>query len=510
MSSMNETIAGINQHEVFDKVREMMQFVQDAYREGRALHQVEQGLWRRLLQMGASVLEAFFGLCGDGDQGERIRLPDGREVKRLAQPHRRAYQSVFGAFELVRRVYGTREGQQIDCVPLDERLQLPPSKFSYLLQDWDQSLEVEMPYAQVSTTLERILGFPQSVHSLERSQREAVREVEAFWQDQPVPPPEEEGPLLVCTADGKGVPMRQPSDAGKSCPGSTQKGPRPGGKKMALLGAVYTIAPFVRTPQEVLDALFREPQPKAEPEVRAARPKPCFKRVRAALERDEAECTEPQTRTIFSWMAQELGQRNRAADKPVILLMDGQESLWNARWTFLQGLEVIEILDLLHPVSYLWEAAHLFHPKASPQASQFVKGQLERMLNGHIATVIRSLRWQATHQHLRGKPAEDIERICNYFTNNSHRMAYDEYLEKGYPIASGVIEGACRCVVKDRMERSGMRWVLDGAQAMLGLRSIHLSGLWEEFIQFRIQRERQRLYPYSAANDDGSGLPIAA
>ena len=84
MSSMNETMAGINQHEVFDKVREMMQFVQDAYREGRALHQVEQGLWGRLLQMGASVLEAFFGLCGDGDQGERIRLPDGRELRRLA------------------------------------------------------------------------------------------------------------------------------------------------------------------------------------------------------------------------------------------------------------------------------------------------------------------------------------------------------------------------------------------------------------------------------------------
>ena len=122
-----------------------------------------------------------------------------------------------------------------------------------------------MPYAQVSATLERILGFRQSVHSLERSQREAAREVEAFWQEQPPPPPGEEGPLLVCSADGKGVPMRQPS-AGSAGPEPAQKGPRPGSKKMALLGAVYTIAPLVRTPQEVLEALFREPGPtRAEP-----------------------------------------------------------------------------------------------------------------------------------------------------------------------------------------------------------------------------------------------------
>jgi hypothetical protein len=510
MNSMNETMAGINQHEVFEKAREMMQFVEDAYREGRAVHHVEQGLWQRLLQMGHCVLEAFFGLCGDGDQGERIRLPDGGEVRRLAQPHGRAYQSVFGAFELVRRVYGTREGQQIDYVPLDERLQLPPSKFSYLLQDWDQSLEVEMPYAQVNATLERILGFQQSVHSLERSQREAAGEVEAFWQEQPLPPPAEEGPLLVCSADGKGVPMRQESDAGSSGPGPGQahKGPRPGGKKMALIGAVYTIAPFVRTPQEVLEALFREPGQRAEP--LTARPKPCFKRVRAALERDEADSTEPQTQTIFSWMAQEVAQRNRAGDKRVLLLMDGQESLWNAGWEFLPDLELIEILDLLHAISYLWEAAHLFHPKTSRAASRFVKEQLQRMLNGRIATVIRSLRWQATHDQLKGKRRDDLDRICNYFANNSHRMAYDRYLAQGFPIASGVIEGACRCLVKDRMERSGMRWVLNGAQAMLGLRSIHLSGLWEEFTQFRIQRECQRLYPYAAANEDHFSQPIAA
>ena len=283
---------------------------------------------------------------------------------------------------------------------------------------------------------------------------------------------------------------------------------RAGTKKTALLGAVYTIDPFVRTPQAVLEALFREPR--QSPEAAAPRPKPCFKRVRACLQRDEDDTTAPQTRTIFSWMACEVAQRNPGEEKPVIVLMDGQESLWNAAAEHLPGTEVTEILDLLHATSYLWEAAHLFHPKASLEASRFVRTQIQRMLGGHIAAVIRSLRRRATGHKLKGKRLEDLQRICGYFANNVHRMAYDQYLAHGFPIASGVIEGACRCVVKDRMERSGMRWVIRGAQAMLGLRSIHMSGLWDEFMQFRIQREGQRLYPFSAANDEVLPLPIAA
>ena len=132
------------------------------------------------------------------------------------------------------------------------------------------------------------------------------------------------------------------------------------------------------------------------------------------------------------------------------------------------------------------------------------------MLHGEVAAVIDTLRGLGTHHNLKGKHRETLERICGYFHNNAHRMAYDAYLEHGFPIASGVIEGACRCVVKDRMERSGMRWVMSGARAMLDRRCIYLSGLWEEFMSFRIQRESRRLYPGSAANDTDFRLPLAA
>jgi hypothetical protein len=76
-----------------------------------------------------------------------------------------------------------------------------------------------------------------------------------------------------------------------------------------------------------------------------------------------------------------------------------------------------------------------------------------------------------TKHKLRGKKWDKLAKICGYLENNAHRMHYDVYLAAGYPIASGVIEGACRHFIKDRMERSGMRWTIERAQAMLDVRS---------------------------------------
>ena len=509
MKSMNDAACSIESQALFDNFRETLGFLQTAFEDRRAAHEAEEGLWKRILALGQLAFGAYLGLFGDGDVGERVVLEDGREVRRLAGRHRREYRNPFGLFALERAVYGAREGQKIEYVPLDARLQLPQGKNSYLLQDWDQALAVEMPYATVNATLARMLGFTQSVHTLERNQREMAMAVSAFWQDQPTPPAEQDGALLVCTADGKGVPMRGAPAAPPGAAAPARSGMRPGTKKMALIGAVYTVDPTIRTPDEVLEALFRESPPAAAP---STRPKPCFKYVRAALERDGGDCTEPQTQAIFGWMAQQAAQRNPDGNKPVILLMDGQASLWNAGWTYLPDgpAEVTEILDLLHPLGYLWAAAHLFHPPASQAASAFVKEQARRILHGEVAAAIDSLRSQGTSHKLKGKRRTALERICGYFLNNAHRMAYDVYLAHGFPIASGIIEGACRCVVKDRMERSGMRWVMSGARAMLGMRCIYLSDLWDEFVQFRVQRESQRLYPGSTANDPDYYQPLAA
>ena len=198
--------------------------------------------------------------------------------------------------------------------------------------------------------------------------------------------------------------------------------------------------------------------------------------------------------------------------------MDGQLSLWNAAARAFKGTETVEILDLMHALGYLWDAAELFHPSQSkgpcPDALKqqrllFVKHQAQRLLNGQVQTLIRSL--NARRTRLSAARRETLDDIVGYFRNNAPRMNYDQYLNAGYPIASGVIEGACRHIICDRMERSGMRWVVPGAKANVrATLHRHINQDWGEFMRFHVQRETQRLYPLQAANDPDNSQRLAA
>ena len=507
MERMNETGLHCKQEELSEAVGELTDFIQRMATDGGAAHEVEKDIWRRVLSMGHQALGMFFRLQGDGDLGAEVELADGRRLRRLPRLHQRAYQSVFGAFELERAVYGQREGQKIEYVPLDTRLRLPEGKFSYLLQEWDQALVVETAYAQVNTTLARILGFSQSVDSLERMNRKMATAVPDFCEHSPVPPDAEEGEIVVSSADGKGVPIRCPADCAPIDAHQPKSGPKPNRKKMAVLGTVYTIDRCPRTPEDVVESLFRDP---AEPRgAHAPRPKPKHKRIRASLARSPTDAAQPSTEEIFGWMARESEQRNRLQDKPLAVLMDGQETLWQASEQHLSSKIQVQILDLLHVTPRLWKAAYLFHPKGSDGAIGFVRERVLRVLRGEARSVVRGLRSMSTAHAPGSKKREKVRRICAYFEKNYSRMRYDEYLAAGYPIATGVIEGACRHLVKDRMERAGMRWVLCGAQSMLHLRSIHISGQWDEFTAYRIRREIQKLHPHAQLTESIE-WPIAA
>jgi len=472
-------------------VTDLFGFVQRSAEEGKAIHEVEEGIWRRMLQMGHEALGQFLQRQGDGDLGETLTMPDGHEVKRLEQPHLRCYQSIFGAFQLQRAVYGTREGQEIELVPLDARLQLPETEFSYVLQDWAQALGVEHAFARTAEVLRMILGLNLPVDSLERMNRKMSQSVADFRASRPAPAAKDEGEILVATADNKGIPMRRGADQ-LPAGARRKKGEKANKKQMAAVGCVYTVDQKVRAAEDVVAALFREgssPRPSNDPEPVAQQ-----KRIWSTLscERDGRFCQAEEE--VFSWMADEVGPRRRRGQK-IVCVMDGQPSLWAVRKTYLPGDNVVEILDLLHVTPRLWEAAYLFHHEGSEEAASFVRDRLLRMLRGEAGYVIGGLRQMGTKHKLRGHRLAKLTTICNYLTKNLARMRYDEYLAAGYPIASGVIEGACRYVVKDRMERAGMRWTVEGAQAMLALRTTYINGQWKDFQKYRIKQERQRLYP---------------
>jgi hypothetical protein len=464
---------------------ELQEFIRTSASDSQAIHEVERGVWKRMLQMGREALGLFLRIQGTGDMGETVSLPNGEEHQRLEELHERRYVSIFGEFQLRRVVYGSREKQKIEFVPLDNRLQLPESAFSYVLQDWDQSLCVEEAFRQAGATMWRILDLKQSVDSLEQMNKEMAKGATTFMLNRPVP--DKEGEIVVASADQKGIVLRRQAD-NPAPKAHRTKGEKASLKRMATVATMYTVDRYCRTAEEVVAALFRDaPEPTRE------RPRPQHKEVWASLPQDE----EPNSgiELAFAWMFGSLYLRDRLDGKPIVFLSDGQDALWVARNRWLPT-RTVNILDLLHVTPRLWRAAHVFYKEGSQEAEDFVRERLLRVLQGKVVGVIRGLREMATKQGVVGAKKKALETVCAYLNANRERMRYDEYLREGYPIATGVVEGACRHLVKDRMERAGMHWTIRGAQAMLDVRSIYISGVWDEYQKHRIESETQRLYPF--------------
>jgi hypothetical protein len=444
-----------------DKFTGLIEYVKEAATNKESIHRVEYRLLRGLLSLGWSLLVYFLKqTClrathrqkGQGDVGRALPLGNGQILLRSGGVHTRPYLSIFGQVEIARYVYGEGPNQQ---VPLDGALNLPEWKYSYLLQDWGLTFSSHEAFGEAGKILDKILGLNLAVRTLERVSVKVSGGVEPFRKDQ-VPPQGEEHELIVATSDCKGVPLTKDQSAA-SLKKRRGKGEKANKKKMACVGAVYAIVPFPRSVDEILNEVLRK-------ESVSRRPRPNHKHVRADLVAEKE--------TTFAWLAAQVDQRNPLGQQAVVCLMDGEKKLWSLKRKYLPN--AIGILDLWHVMERLWKGAYVFHKEGSNQAQAWVTKRLEMLLKGKVGYVIRALRQMITKHRLRGKKKKTIEDIITYFHNNRKHMHYDLYLAAGYPIGSGVAEEACRHLVKDRLERTGMRWRLEGAQAILNLRATYL------------------------------------
>lgn len=462
---------------------DLMALVEKALETEPRVDELERDLLRSLWRLGLILMQAFVAGQGDGDVGETVSVPErAMPLRRLPDKHGRRYVSIFGELHLDRWVYGTREGQRIEHVPLDARLALPAGDFSYVLEDWAQRLCVKEAFAESASVLESLLGIALSVRSLEAMNQRVSAQAETFRAMQTPPPAVEEGELLVSTSDCKGVPMCRPAATLKMGL-RRKKGEKANKKQMACVGAVYSSAPFFRTADDILDEVLRH-------ERAGKRPQPQHKRLWAELTRPYADEQRHAKDAVFAAMSDDLIRRNRGVHRPVIYLSDGERALWEKQREYFPW--AIGILDLFHVLERLWLAAHCLHREGSTEAEIFVSQRLRALLEGKVTTVITGLRSLA-----RGQPSSKrrtLTQVANYYDHNREHMRYDEYLAKGYPIGSGVAEGACRHLVKDRMEQTGMHWKIPGAQAMLDLRAIYLNGDWDNLMAYRIAKEQEALY----------------
>jgi len=450
---------------------------------GSEIHEVEREIFRRLLRLGRSLLEVFLRSAGTGKEGPVIELRDG-SILRYRREKVRQYLSIFGKVAINRAYYLGDGGKGV--FPLDAKLNLPKRMYSYVLQQWMSGQAVETTYESAAKWIRKVLGIELAHRPVERVVLDLSEGAKELIDTLEPPPQEEEGAILVETMDRKGIPMCKPD------PNHPKTPDKPGKKKMALVTATVSLNPHDRPAvEEIADSLVNE-KLKTQRSKKSRRAGPHHKRIIASLTQEGA--------TVMN-KAQEAAMNRIGPDTRLrAVVADGEKSLWN----FADDLfaDWIQVLDIIHVRDKLWTAAHLHFKQESPEAKEYVRERLVALFTGQVDQIIDDFRIALEDGSLSASKAQILRaKVLGYFVNNRDRMRYDEYLSMGLPLGSGLIEGTCKNLINDRMERSGMRWSPDGAEAIVRLRSLFLTDLWESFWIFHMEREKEALYGNSQPDD---------
>jgi len=372
--------------------------------------------------------------------------------------------------------------------PIADELNLPGKHYSYLLQNWNQLLAVDSNFEKARETLEKILGINLWTKQSEEINQHTADSVNEFYESNPES--EQTQPILVVEADGKGVVIRkEPQEDKPAHQPRLKKGEKNGKKKMATVTAVFGIERNIRDVNDIIKCeVDNSKKNPSKPKLKIVvddKVKPENKIVRATLEgKDKA----------FERIVKEVESRDPNHKCERVVLMDGERALETKAKEYLMPKGFVFILDLFHVMERLWTLCYFFCKEGSLTSVEWVKKYLTMMLTGKVGYFIGAIRQIMTKQNFSKSKIKRIEKILNYYEKRKKYMMYNEYLAKGYPVGSGVIEGACRSFVKDRMELAGMRWSEVGAEAMLELRSIKVNKKWNDFWKYFIGKEKKRLY----------------
>jgi hypothetical protein len=297
-------------------------------------------------------------------------------------------------------------------------------------------------------------------------------------------------PTWWCSFDGKGVVMRpeglRPGTAKQAAQAQTKlatrlsRGEKRGRKRMAEVGTVYQATPVPRTPEQVI-TLGTGQVPRRGPVARN-------KWLTASVTDELAAVVE----TVFD----EADRRDPDQDRTWVVLVDGNTHQIETieRCVRVHGWTITIVIDFVHVLEYLWKAAWCFFPEGDAAAEAWVAAHARRVLVGGSSVVAGAIRRVATRRGLAGQRRKTVDVCANYLIRKRPYLNYAHALEQGWPIATGVIEGACRHLVKDRMDITGARWGLAGAEAVLGLRAVVANGDFDAYWAFHLRQEHRRVH----------------
>jgi hypothetical protein len=407
------------------------------------------------------------------------------------RPHRRKHsqrqlETLFGEVVVTRFGYSSKQAGISALYPADGQLNLSADQYSDGVRRRVAIEAAKVSFAETSTTIGETTGAHIGKRQCEEVTVKVAQDFADFYAQRSAVAPESTADLLVLTSDGKGIVMHEAelreatAKAAKQAANRRKTRLSPGEKRqrkrMATVASVYSTARFER-PAEDMMGQEREP-----PE----RPVITNKRVWASVQQD--------AQTVIASAFAEASHRDPEHWREWVVLVDGEARQLDyikaaARR---EGVAVTIVLDFIHMLEYVWKAAFCFFTPGSETAETWVRERALRILPGKASEVAAGIRRSATLQALSPKERENADKCADYLLKYRAFLHYDQYLERGYPIASGVIEGACRHLICDRMDITGARWRLERAEAVLQIRALRTSGDFDEYWQFHKLQEFQR------------------
>ena len=420
---------------------------------------------------------------------------DGVRCVHRERGHERPLHTVFGEVRVRRNAYRARGCTRL--FPADAALNLPAGVHSHGLARLAAIESSRGSFEDAQRAIVRATGQLVPKRQLERLAAHSACDFEAFYEDRQ-PPGVAEGRALVLSCDGKGVVMRpgalRPETrraaqrASHKLSTRLSRGEKRDRKRLAEVGAVYEIKPVPRTPADILPASDPE-QPASDGPVAQS------KWLTASVVDDAA--------SVVAQIFDEAERRDPDHEHDWVALVDGnnhQIARIKAE-AHARHLDVSVIVDFIHVLEYLWKATWCFHPEGDPAAEEWVKHHAHTILSGKATTVAGAIRRQATKTGLQPAQRAGADICATYLTNKAAYLDYPTALTNGWPIATGVIEGACRHLVKDRMDITGARWGLQGAEAILKLRALHANGDLADYWRYHLTQEHQRNHQSRYANN---------
>jgi hypothetical protein len=496
---MGAAVAAAGEQDFFFGAREQGEAMEKHLRSPESMRNTHTELEVFVEEQGREyqrrLLQAHFELRAARERPVQVRGADG-VPRNKCRPSARPLMTVVGKVEVPRLAYQAAGVPGLH--PMDAALNLPEEMYSHSVRRRVAEDVAARSFDEVVVELPQTSGAEVPKRQVEELAARAAQDFDAFYATREVIA-EETDDLLVLSFDGKGVAMRhndlRPATKKAAKAGRRKlatrltKGEKRNRKRMAQVATIYTLSPQERTPVDILHDL-RPIHDTAMP-----RPRPVNKRVWASLAQSPTE--------VINAAFDDAERRDPERKRRWVVLVDGNKD----QLTLIQkiakdrGICVTIVLDIIHVIEYLWKAAYAFHEDGTKEAERWVEQRLLALLQGRSAgEIAKDIRRYAARRRISVSACKPVKTCARYLVKHGQFLHYDRALAEGLPIATGVIEGACRYLVKDRMDRTGARWSLQGAEAVLRLRSLRASGDFDAYWTFHLEQEHSRNHRPSYAD----------